>query len=140
MYNSADTLMSKGLSVYQAAILELLKERGSMDILQLAQFFVTLQLRKKGDKDTAWSFAAVSEIAQPQAVYRLMRSLEKRGLVGRLMHRRPARWYYLTWEDEAPSISFGKDGREVFDYNYLMETRGRFEFTSKGEKWVISQT
>lgn len=133
--------MSKGLSAYQKVLLELLKKKGSMNVLELSQAVNTLKLRKKhGGNDTAWPYSTVDEIPQPQAVYRLMASLEKRGLVARLMHRRPAVWYYVDWDGDTPDLRGRSEMLACADYNHVMYRMGEVRFTTKGRAWIISKS
>ena len=34
----------------------------------------------------------------------MMRSLEKRGLMTRLLHTRPTVWYNVSWQNETPNL------------------------------------
>ena len=53
-----------------------------------------------------------------QGMYRMMRPLEKRGLVARLLHRRPAVWICVSWHDGTPKLEHRSDG--WYDYNHVM--------------------
>jgi hypothetical protein len=69
-----------------------------------------------------------------QGMYRMMRSLEKRGLVARLLHRRPAVWYHLSWHDETPKLEPGSYG--WYDYNHVMYRDGQVLIQTKGKIWI----
>jgi hypothetical protein len=53
----------------------------------------------------------------------MMRSLEKRGLVARLLHRRPTIWYNVSWQDEKPRLEYGLGG--MYDFNHIMYRDGQ---------------
>lgn len=94
MYRWIDTLMSKGLSIYQQADLQKVRERGSINIVEVCNLVLTIRALKKDPsfKPSIWS--RIDSLEEwdnnVQGMYRMMRSLEKRGLVARLLHRRPA--------------------------------------------------
>lgn len=104
-----------------------------MSILEVAGVHHTIyEVKKYGDEAEAPRlFQTVEDIINVQAIYRLMNSLERRGLVGRLLHRRPARWYYVIWKDGTPT--FGEDS----DYIHVMERLGKVQFRTNGEVWEI---
>jgi hypothetical protein len=68
-----------------------------------------------------------------QGMYRMMRSLEKKGLVARLLHRRPAVWYNISWYDGRPrfeQVSFG------IDFNHVMDRDGQVLIQTKDKTWI----
>jgi hypothetical protein len=77
-----DTLMSKGLSVYQQAILRRIRERGSLNIIEVCNLVLTVHALKKDPsfKPSIWSRVdSLEELDNnAQGMYRMMRSLEKR--------------------------------------------------------------
>ena len=68
-------------------------------------------------------------------MYRMMRSLEKGGLVARLLHRRPAVWYDVSWHDGMPKLEQREHG--WYDYNYVMDRDGQVLFQTKNNRWII---
>lgn len=132
--------MSKGLSIYQKAVVELMKEKGALNILDVSAFVVALRSKLRDKEDIGfWRYGSVEEIDEAfvSRIYRMMRSLEKRGLVARLLHRRPAVWYYVEWEGGKPWFPSIEKIGACFDYNVVKERRKEAEFTTKGETWVI---
>ncbi len=70
-----------------------------------------------------------------QGMYRMMRSLESRGLVARLLRRRPAVWYHISWHDGVPKLEHGDYGR--YHYNHVMYRDGQVLYKTKGQTWRI---
>jgi hypothetical protein len=70
-----------------------------------------------------------------QGMYRMMRSLEKRGLVARVLHRRPAVWIYVSWHDGRPKLERKSDG--WYDFNHVMYRDGQVLFKTKDKEWII---
>jgi hypothetical protein len=64
-----------------------------------------------------------------------MRSLEKRGLVARVLHRRPAVWIYVSWHDGRPKLERKSDG--WYDFNHVMYRDGQVLFQTKEKTWII---
>jgi hypothetical protein len=85
VYISTYTLTSKGLSIYQLAILQRVRERGSINILEVCNLVLTVRGLKEDPsfKPSIWSqIGSLEELgSDAQGMYRMMRSLEKRGLV-----------------------------------------------------------
>jgi hypothetical protein len=57
VYRWVDTLTSKGLSIYQQAILQRIKERGSINIVEVCNLVLTVRGLKKDPsfKPSIWS-------------------------------------------------------------------------------------
>jgi hypothetical protein len=131
--------MSKGLSIYQEAVLQWIKERGSMNILEVCTLVLRVRAMKKDPsfKPNIWNrIESLEELDNnAQEMYRMMRSLEKRGLVARLLHRRPAVWYNVSWHDGRPKLEQRSYG--WYDFNYVMYRDGQVLFQTKGKKWII---
>jgi hypothetical protein len=70
-----------------------------------------------------------------QRMYRMMRSLEKRGLVARLLHRRPAVWYDVSWHNGTPKLEQREYG--WYNYNHVMYRDGEVLFQTRGKRWII---
>jgi hypothetical protein len=68
-----------------------------------------------------------------QGMYRMMRSLEKRGLVARLLHRRPAVWYHVSWHDGTPKL---EPGLWWYDFNHVMDRDGQVLIQTKDKPWI----
>jgi hypothetical protein len=64
-----------------------------------------------------------------------MRSLEKRGLVARLLHRRAAVWCNVSWHNGTPKLELGSDG--WYDFNHVMYRDGQVLFYTKEKTWII---
>jgi hypothetical protein len=130
--------MSKGLSIYQQAVLQRLKEKRSMNILEVCNLVLTVRAMKKDPsfKPTIWTrIDSLEELDNnAQGMYRMMRSLEKRGLVARLLHRRPAVWYNVSWHDGRPRLEPGSYG--LYDFNHVMYRDGQVSIQTKGNRWI----
>lgn len=130
--------MSKGLSIYQKAVLQRVRERGSINILEVYNLVFEVQATKKDPsfKPTILSrIYSLEEIDNnTQGMYRMMRSLEKRGLVARLLHRRPTIWYNVSWRDEKPKLEYGSGG--VYDFNHVVYRDGQVSIQTKGIQWT----
>jgi hypothetical protein len=93
-------------------------------------------------KDPSFKPSILSQIdsleelgSDAQGMYRMMRSLEKGGLVARLLHRRPAVWYDVSWHDGMPKLEQREHG--WYDYNYVMDRDGQVLFQTKNNRWRI---
>ena len=130
--------MSKGLSIYQKAILQRVRERGSINILEVCNLVFEVQATKKDPsfKPTILSrIYSLEEIDNnTQGMYRMMTSLEKRGMVARLLHRRPTIWYNVSWQDEKPRLEYGSGG--MYDFNHVMYRDGQVSIQTKGIQWT----
>ena len=131
--------MSKGLSMYQQAILQRVRERGSINIVEVCNLVLTVRALKKDPsfKPSIWSqIYSLEELgSDAQGMYRMMRSLEKGGLVARLLHRRPAVWYDVSWHDGTPKLEQREHG--WYDYNYVMDRDVQVLFQTKNNRWII---
>jgi len=130
--------MSKGLSIYQQAILQRVRERGSINIVEACNLVLTVRALKKDPsfKPSIWSqIGFLEELgSDAQGMYRMMRSLEKRGLVARLLHRRPSVWYYISWHDGRPKLEPGSFG--LYDFNHVMYRDGQVLIQTKDKIWI----
>lgn len=124
--------------MYQQAILHRVRERGSINILEVCNLVFDVQGIKKNPsfKPTILSrIGSLEEIDNnTQGMYRMMRSLEKRGLVTRLLHRRPTVWYNVSWKDEMPNLEYGSGG--MYDFNHVMYRDGQVSIQTKGLQWT----
>jgi hypothetical protein len=139
VYRWIYTLTSKGLSIYQVAILRRVRERGSINIVEVCNLVLAIRGLKE---DPSFKPSILSKIdsleelgSDAQGMYRMMRSLEKRGLVARLLHRRPAVWYDFSWHDGIPKLEQREYG--WYDYNYVMDRDGQVLFQIKDKRWTI---
>jgi hypothetical protein len=75
------TLTSKGLSIYQLAILQRVRERGSINIVEVCNLVLTVHGLKEDPsfKPSIWSqIESLEELgSDAQGMYRMMRSLKK---------------------------------------------------------------
>jgi hypothetical protein len=130
--------MSKGLSIYQQAILQRITKRGSINIVEVCNLVLTVRGMKKDPsfKPSIWSqIGSLEELgSDAQGMYRMMRSLEKRGLVARLLHRRPAVWYHISWHDGRPRLEQGSFG--LYDFNHVMFRDGQVLLQTKEQIWI----
>jgi hypothetical protein len=62
---------------------------------------------------TAFGKGRVSEERGFASIYRMMRSLVKRGMVAQLLGRRPRVWIKVAWEEDEPRI-VDPEGRLLF--------------------------
>jgi hypothetical protein len=138
VYRWIYTLTSKGLSIYQLAILRRVRERGSINIVEVCNLVLTVRGLKEDPsfKPSIWSqIDSLEELgSDAQGMYRMMRSLEKRGLVARLLHRRPAVWYDVSWQDERPKLEPGSWW--WYDFNHVMDRDGQVLIQTKEKTWI----
>jgi hypothetical protein len=137
VYRWIYTLTSKGLGIYQLAILRRVRERGSINIVEVCNLVLTVRGLKEDPsfKPSIWSqIDSLEELgSDAQGMYRMMRSLEKRGLVARLLHRRPAVWYDVSWQDERPKL---EPGSWWYDFNHVMDRDGQVLIQTKEKTWI----
>jgi hypothetical protein len=130
--------MSKGLSIYQQRVLQRVRERGSINIVEVCNLVLTVRGLKEDPsfKPSIWSqIDSLEELDNnAQGMYRMMRSLEKRGLVARLLHRRPAVWYHVSWHDGRPKLEPGSYG--WYDFNHVMYRDGQVLIQTKDKTWI----
>lgn len=131
--------MSKGLSVYQKAILQKVSERGSINILEVCNLVLDVRDKKKDPSFKPTILSQVYSLEEldnnVQGMYRMMRSLEKRGLVARLLHRRPAVWYHVSWHEGRPNLEQGSRG--LYHFNRVMYRDGQVSIQTKGIIWIM---
>ena len=131
--------MSKGLSIYQKAVLQRVRERGSINILEVCNLVFEVQATKKDPSFKPTNLSRIYSLEEidnnTQGMYRMMRSLEKRGLVARLLHRRPTIWYNVSWQDEKPKLEYGSGG--MYDFNHVMYRDGQVSIQTKGIQWTV---
>ncbi|MDQ4100856.1 MAG: hypothetical protein M3115_01535 [Thermoproteota archaeon] len=131
--------MGKGLSIYQKAILERIREKGSMNILEVCNLVFDVQGIKKDSSFKPTILSRIHSLEEidnnTQGMYRMMKSLEKRGLVARLLHRRPTVWYNVSWKNETPNLE--PEPRGLYDFNHVMYRDGQVLFQTKGLRWII---
>lgn len=126
--------MSRGLSLFQKKLLEQLTEHGSANILQISTHVSYISRILKGDqKPSIWKYETVSDIRDVQKIYRMMLSLENRGLVARLLHRRPAVWVHISWENNKPKLTDPK----AWDVSHVKRRDGQVQFRTKGQIWIM---
>ncbi len=109
-----------------------------MNIVEVCNLVLTVRGLKKDPsfKPSIWSqIEHLEELgSDAQAMYRMMRPLEKRGLIARLLHRRPAVWYNISWQDGRPmfeNVSFG------LDFNHVMDRDGQVLIRTKDAIWIM---
>lgn len=88
-------------------------------------------------KPSIWSqIGSVEELDNnAQEMYRMMGSLERRGLVARLLHRRPTVWYHISWHDGTPKLEPGSYGR--YDFNHVIDREGQVLIQTKDKRWIM---
>jgi len=113
--------MSRGLSKYQCEILKRFDRvyfvREGEKEEQVPANYLTLwdvekavwkykhpKIDAQGEALHDTSGIKVSEIANASALYRMLYSLEKRGLIGMVVGLYPRVWLKLKWEDKKPSV------------------------------------
>jgi hypothetical protein len=128
------TELASSISVYQTPIIDAVEKYGYVNILQAATICsITKQNIKGKDKLILWKFEPVQDIGSPSGLYRMIRSLENRGLVARLLHRRMAVWIKIIWKDGKPQPA----DFEQSDVMYVIERDGQIRFRTKGETWEL---
>jgi len=137
VYISIDALTGKGLSIYQLAILRKVRERGSINIVEVCNLVLTIRGLKEDPsfKPSIWSqIGSLEELgSDAQGMYRMMRPLVKRGLIARLLHRRPAVWYDVSWHDERPKL---EPGSWWYDFNHVMDRDGQVLIQTNDKTWI----
>lgn len=115
------------------------RKRVSINIVEVCNLVLTVRELKK---DPSFKPSILSQIdsleelgSDAQGMYRMMRSLERRGLVARLLHRRPAVWYDISWHEGTPKLEQREHG--WYDYNYVMDRDGQILFQTKNNRWRI---
>ena len=115
------------------------RKRVSINIVEVCNLVLTVRELKK---DPSFKPSILSQIdsleelgSDAQGMYRMMRSLERRGLVARLLHRRPAVWYDISWQEGTPKLEQREHG--WYDYNYVMHRDGQILFQTKNNRWRI---
>jgi len=130
VYNPGDTLMSKGLSERQIEVLKALTPNG-LDTIDI--YKICWKLRYGGQKDPITQLAEsmieqtsqVRDVKNPSSIYRMMRSLEKRGRVVRLLGREPTRWYPTETKESGFTYY-----REDYYIKSVIKRKGFGEFTN----------
>ena len=125
--------MSKGLSRMQERIMEKMRERGFIDIFDVAKTYHRKwnedhKIETFGPVGAYWT--DVSSIAHIHPIYRMMRSLEDRGMVASLVHQRPKMWYLVMWIGGMPQIDISK-GRAPLH----IVKRKAIRYRTKGRVW-----
>lgn len=111
--------MSKGLSRCQKAVLQELKKKGSLTVYDVDD--VVWSVKNKGIDKYELFYAlrksikttSVKDIKNFTALYRMMDSLVKRGLAGRVLHVRPTLW--VDVKDGEPTISAIKSSFKLLE-------------------------
>lgn len=122
--------MSRGTSYIQLAIVNKIKEKGCLTIFEVAKIYQ----RIKTPEDSKFPipigsfWREVNEIANINSIYRMMKSLENRGEVATLLHRRPKEWYHVTWKDDIITVTGIKHGH----FALHLVTKGKALIRSKG--------
>jgi hypothetical protein len=115
------------------------KKKRVINIVEVCNLVLTVRELKK---DPSFKPSILSQIdsleelgSDAQGMYRMMRSLEKGCLVARLLHRRPAVWYDISWHEGTPKLEQREHG--WYDYNYVMDRDGQVLFQTKNNRWII---
>ena len=132
--------MSKGLSRYQRAILQELQRKGSLNIIEVCTVLNYLHVKEKNPAaEPNLVFLSPEpyslDLFNPQAAYRMMRSLESRGFVARLLHRRPAVWFRVDWKNDLPQLRL-ESLSNWLDYNTVKRKAGRLQIRTRGQIWT----
>ncbi len=133
--------MSKGLSSYQQAILQRVRERGSINIVEVCNLVLTVRgLKKDPSFKPSQVFGVRSNLLRNLAAMlkeciEWCAHLKKRGLVARLLHRRPAVWYDFSWHGETPKLEQRSHG--WYDHNHVTYRDGQVSFQIKDKRWII---
>jgi hypothetical protein len=131
--------MSRGRSQYQREIMQVLDKVGAINIIDVCatlNYFRARRINPSIQPNNPFLAPVPYAIGdfRPQAAYRMMKSLEDRGLVARLLHRRPAIWYCIDWKDGKPKMR-PDSLRDWFDYNTVIERDGRIQVRTRGRVW-----
>jgi hypothetical protein len=144
--------MSRGLSKYQCEILKrldnvyLVYENGEekrvpgnyltvMDAEKVVWKLKHPKIDALGDALHATGATKVSDIANVSAFYRMLYSLEKRGLIGMVVGLYPRVWLKLKWEDSKPSVVWSSVLYDKIAL-HLADKKGVLGIRTKGTVWV----
>ena len=121
--------MSRGTSNTQLAIINKIKEKGCLNIFEVAKIYHNKRIPddQKLPIPMGSFWTEVREILNINSIYRMMKSLENRGEVATLLHKRPMEWYHVTWEGDSITVTKIQSGHFA---NHLV--RGKAILRSKG--------
>jgi hypothetical protein len=114
-----DIHVGKGLSKTQKSVMEYLEVHNFLTVERATKFYCGKEFWRDADS----------------GLYRMMSTLEKRGLVASLLHQRPKVWYIVTWTDDVPHIA--EDGIGGGYINRQINTKQKYDFTTKNKTWRI---
>ena|SRR3972149_9879111 len=120
--------MSRGLSSSQKVIMEKIQKVGHLNIYDV----IDLVRNSKLDRDAIRSnlSSGIRDLVNISSLYRLMKSLVRRGLVAALRYVRPVVWYYVEWENGQPQINY-----EIGRAATMLGQKGFVQFETKGRVW-----
>lgn len=138
MYHSNDTLMSKGLSGPQQYVLENLSKEGGGSLFDVAFWYSVYNFVLDANKTNpaiVQNKRYASDITNISSVYRMMRSLENRGLVGRILNT-DAFWIPIEWQADKPVIKKLPDDLPTPIQKHINKAGG-FTFRVKGQTFGV---
>jgi len=146
--------VGKGISVEQRAVLQLLHEKGRLGLFDVLRFLIDLRLPLEGSQEEVRLMRAVRDLtwykdAIPMRfdgryardfsgvsnVYRMMRSLEKRGLAAELMHARPKEYYAVYWWRGRPFVVWTNS--ISLKMSFMVAEGKRILIRTKGKTWEV---
>jgi hypothetical protein len=123
--------VGKGLSQTQKRVMEEIEKNNCLTLYQVATIY--RGYKRVGNEHDMRIYGYSKLIPDVTGLYRMMDSLEKRGLVASLLHRRPRVWYRVTWTDDVPHIA--DDGEHGGYINYEINMKQKCDFKTKNQTW-----
>jgi len=143
--------MSRGLSEFQREIMERMEKDKHLGLMEVGQMYWS---KKGGEipepRGYRWKYYGNvygnkqdgrSHIKNVKSLYRAMKTLEKRGLIGKPFCVYPMNekhWYIVTWDGEVPTIWYDKDEvkrRIESDKKSRYYSGFSINFWTKGRSW-----
>jgi hypothetical protein len=100
--------MGRGLGEKQQYIMEAFRQAKVLNVFEISELLWKWKLRKENKEpfmDIPTTLRSSREIRHISAIYRMMTSLVRRGLVAYPAKVRPREWYLAKWEGDRLQIS-----------------------------------
>jgi hypothetical protein len=100
--------MGRGLSEKQQYVMEAFRQAKVLNVFEISELLWKWKLRKEKKEpfiDILMTLRSSRKIRHISAIYRMMTSLVRRGLVAYPAKVRPREWYLAKWEGDRLKIS-----------------------------------